>query len=66
MECLWSVIETARKLGISPHTLRTWVSQRKIKHLKIGRRVLFAPADVEELIQSSSVEPRSYVSGSKP
>ena len=39
----------ARRLGVSPHTLRAWaIYQRRLPHLRLGRRILFRLADLEE------------------
>jgi excisionase family DNA binding protein len=42
-----SLPDAARRLGISPHTLRAWTRQGRLSHLKAGRRVLFTPDDLE-------------------
>jgi excisionase family DNA binding protein len=55
---LFTVDEAAQRLGVSKHTLRGWVSQRRIPYVKIGRRTLFSPTDLENLIKTSTVEPR--------
>jgi len=34
---LLSVNEAARYLGISPGTMRNWLSMRKLEHVKVGR-----------------------------
>ena len=55
---LLTVDEAAQRLGVSKYTLRGWVSQRRIPYVKIGRRTLFNPADLNNLIKASTVEPR--------
>ncbi|MEJ2673525.1 MAG: helix-turn-helix domain-containing protein [Deltaproteobacteria bacterium] len=55
---LLTVDEAAQRLGISKHSLRGWVSQRRIPHVKIGRRTLFNPTDLDNLIKAFTVEPR--------
>jgi excisionase family DNA binding protein len=44
---LLSVREAAQYLSLSIHTLRTWVCERRIPHIKLGRRVLFRQADLD-------------------
>jgi excisionase family DNA binding protein len=56
---LLTVDEAARRLGVSKYTLRGWVSQRRIPYVKIGRRTLFKPTDLDNLIKDSTVVPRS-------
>ena len=55
---LLTVAETAQRLRISEYTLRGWISRRRIPYVKIGRRTLFNPADLVNLIKDSTVEPR--------
>jgi excisionase family DNA binding protein len=55
---LLTVDEAAQRLGISKHSLRGWVSRRQIPYVKIGRRTLFNPTDLDNLIKASTVEPR--------
>jgi excisionase family DNA binding protein len=55
---LLTVEEAAQRLGVSKYTLRGWVSQRRIPYVKIGRRTLFSPTDLDNLIKTSTVEPR--------
>ena len=58
MEHLLSVSEAAIRLGISRHTLNGWVSKRKVPFVKLGRRTLFNPADLDRMIKAATVEPR--------
>ncbi|MCI0530311.1 MAG: helix-turn-helix domain-containing protein, partial [Nitrospira sp.] len=39
--------EAAHYLGISPKTLPTWVSMRKIPHVKVGRLTKFRVEDLD-------------------
>ena len=51
--------EAAARLGISPHTLRAWaIYQRKLPFLRMGRRIMFASADLSRFEQSCRVEAR--------
>jgi len=55
---LLSVTDAAQRLGISRHTLNCWVSKRKVPFVKLGRRTLFNPADLDRMIKAATVEPR--------
>jgi excisionase family DNA binding protein len=55
---LLSVTDAAQRLGISRHTLNGWVSKHKVTFVKLGRRTLFNPADLERIIKAGTVEPR--------
>jgi excisionase family DNA binding protein len=55
-----SVVEAAKEMGISVHTLRAWVRQRRISYLKLGRRVLLEPQDVQRFIDANRVEAVSF------
>ena len=51
---LLNVQETACYLNIAKSTLYRWVHQKKIKHVKIGSRVLFLQDDLKEFIKINS------------
>ena len=51
---LLNVQETACYLNIAQSTLYRWVHQKKIKHVKIGSRVLFSQDDLKEFIKINS------------
>jgi|APFre7841882630_1041343.scaffolds.fasta_scaffold16291_1 excisionase family DNA binding protein len=55
---LLSVKEAAERLNISVFTLRGWISQRRVRFVKLGRRTMFLPTDLEDLINGSVIEPR--------
>jgi excisionase family DNA binding protein len=58
MENLLNIADAAQLLGISRHTLNGWVSKRKVPFVKLGRRTLFNPADLERVIKANTFEPR--------
>ena len=50
--------EAAARLGVSPHTLRAWaVYQRRVPYFKMGKRILFAPRDLDAFEASCRVAP---------
>lgn len=55
---LLSVAQAAEFLGISVHTLRGFVSKRKIPFTKVGRRCLFNPASLIKFVEENTVQPR--------
>jgi excisionase family DNA binding protein len=52
---LLSIEEAAARLGLKPITIRLWASARKIARVKLGRRVLIPSAEVERLIEQSTI-----------
>lgn len=56
-EGLLSAEEAARYLNLSIHTLRTWVSERRLPFIKLGRRVLFRLEDLSEFAASHLIRP---------
>jgi excisionase family DNA binding protein len=55
---LVGVAATATRMGVSPYTLRAWIRQGRIPFVRLGRRVLFDPADVDRFIKANRVEAR--------
>jgi excisionase family DNA binding protein len=47
---LLTLAEVADALRLSPHTIRSFVRKGRLSPVKICRRLLFLPADVEKLI----------------
>jgi len=57
---LLNVKEAAARLNISVFTLRGWISQRRVRFVKLGRRTMLRNEDLEALIHDSLVEPRRW------
>jgi excisionase family DNA binding protein len=45
----------ASRIGCSPFTLRTWVRQRMIPYIRVGRRIVFDPSEVEEFLARNRI-----------
>jgi excisionase family DNA binding protein len=64
MESLKSVEEAAESLGLSPWTIRLYVRQGKIRPVRIGRRVLIEPGEIQRIIaegkQSGQTVPKTF------
>jgi DNA-binding transcriptional MerR regulator len=43
---------------VSPHTIRAWVKQGRLKPERICRRLLFDPKECERFLQAGAPEPR--------
>jgi excisionase family DNA binding protein len=50
---LMTLEETATSLNVSPHTVRKWVREGRLRPVRLCRRLLFRPADVEMLIAAT-------------
>jgi excisionase family DNA binding protein len=59
-EKLLSVDEAADKMGVSPLTMRAWLRQRRLPYLKLERRVLITPQDVQQFLDSNRIEAMSF------
>lgn len=51
MQRLLDVNETAKLLGISPWTVRSYIAHKKLCPLRIGRRVLIEEEEIERFIE---------------
>jgi excisionase family DNA binding protein len=49
---LWDVEQVARALAISPWTVRSCLRQGKLHPVRVGRRVLFEPAECERFLNA--------------
>jgi excisionase family DNA binding protein len=50
-----SVQAAAAEIGISPHTLRAWLRQRRLGYVRAGRRVLVPLAEVQAFLNRNRV-----------
>ena len=48
---LLNVTEASTYIGVSQRTLRSWISERKIKVARIGGRVVLCLVDVDRFIE---------------
>jgi excisionase family DNA binding protein len=54
-ELLLNVDQSAEFLNIRPSTVRSWILNRKIRFVKLGRRVLLRRADLEQMVNACTV-----------
>lgn len=47
--------EAAVALGISVHTVRAWIAQRRIGYLKLGRSVRIPQSEIDRILRESAV-----------
>lgn len=58
MEPLLSVEEAAKRLGgISPWTLKAWLSQGRLRRTKVGRRTMIRASELERVIDDGGKSP---------
>lgn len=43
--------EAAAAVGLSPWTLRHWIKQGRLRAVRLGRRVLLEPSELQRLIE---------------
>ena len=54
---LIDITAVSQRLGISVNTVYSWVNQRKIPYVKVGRLVRFDVIDIEKWLANNKVEP---------
>ncbi len=55
---LLDVNAAAKRLGVSPFTVRAWLRQRRLEHVKLGRRVLVPEKAISRFIEINTVPAR--------
>ena len=48
--------EGAKELKISIHTIRSWIYQKRIPFVRLGRRILLRREDVEDFVKKNVIE----------
>ena len=56
MSELLNLKEGAKELKLSIHTLRSWIYQRRIPFVRLGRRILLRKEDLEEIVNRNLVK----------
>lgn len=57
-EPLKTVVQVARELGLAAVTVRSWLAQRRISYVKLGRSVRIPDSEVQRLIEEGTVPER--------
>lgn len=52
-ERLLTLLEVSDLLRVSKHTVRAWVRKGRLRPVRLCRRLLFDPADVQRFLESS-------------
>jgi excisionase family DNA binding protein len=50
-----TIRQTAEKLGLSVHTVRSWVAKRRIEYVRLGRAIRIPRHAVTRLVQQGTV-----------
>jgi excisionase family DNA binding protein len=50
-----TVVEAAARLGLSSHTIRAWIGQRRIAYIRLGRAVRIPAGEVDRLLSENTV-----------
>jgi excisionase family DNA binding protein len=58
---LLTLLALANALSVSKHTIRAWVRAGRLKPIRICRRLLFHPAEVERFLAAANQEGESRV-----
>jgi predicted site-specific integrase-resolvase len=47
---LITLIDLAERLRVSPHTIRSWVRKDKLRPIRLCRRLLFHPHEIQRFL----------------
>jgi excisionase family DNA binding protein len=53
-----TVKEVAARLGISAYTVRTWLGQRRLGFIRLGRAIRVPPSEVKRVLHEGLVPPK--------
>jgi excisionase family DNA binding protein len=52
-QALYSIADVSTRLGLHRNTVKRLIATGQLPHVKLGRRVLIDPRDVERLIEAN-------------
>ena len=52
---LVSINDAAEELGLAPVTLRSWIAQRRISSVKLGRSIRIPSSELDRLVERGSI-----------
>jgi excisionase family DNA binding protein len=55
---LLDVKGVAERLGVSPFTVRAWLRQRRLEHVKLGRRILVPESAIRRFVDMNTIPAR--------
>ena len=50
-----TIAQAAMELGLSVHTVRTWVASRRLAHIRLGRAIRIPAAEIRRVINDNTV-----------
>ena len=50
-----TVAEAADELGLSVYTIRAWIANRRIAHIRLGRAIRIPAAELRRIIEAGTV-----------
>ena len=50
-----TVAQAADELGLSVHTIRAWIAQRRIGYLRLGRAIRVPASEIERVLDRAAV-----------
>jgi excisionase family DNA binding protein len=53
---MMSIKAAAFRAGVSVFTMRAWLRQRRLAHMRLGRRIVIDPTDLETFLQTNRIE----------
>jgi len=51
----FKVLEAAEQMNVSKHTVRAWLAQRRIGHVRLGRAIRIPAAEIQRLLDRGAV-----------
>jgi excisionase family DNA binding protein len=50
-----TAVEAAHELGLSIHTVRAWIANRRIAYVRLGRAIRIPAAEIRRLLDANMV-----------
>lgn len=59
MSPLLNTRQLAEIMGVTPRTIKSWVQDRRVPYVKIGRSIRFRPEEMEKHLERRTIKQRA-------
>jgi excisionase family DNA binding protein len=63
---LMTVAQAAEALALAPQTIRLWIGQRRIAHVRLGRAIRIKTGEIERVLADGEIPAQRRLNSGRP